>query len=197
MIRLAKLAAVILPAAGLAALWATSDRTYHTGTEWEVPIQGYDPRDILRGHYVEFSYDWPGLGAFSGNGLETLCLEGEAPLITRVDVHETDADCAHPVRADTTGVYGWDALTRGRLYVDQNRAAKLEQELRKADQRGFITIRQRNDGSFTPVAIRFRPLTPQEIAERDAQIQGAEDLRPPPPIMSPSADQNRAVTSTP
>ncbi len=197
MIRAARLAAVVLPAIGLAALWLQSDRTYNSGTEWEVPIQGYDPRDILRGHYVEFSYDWPGIDEFRDVPPAALCLEGKAPVVERARVLPDGEACAHPVRADTTGVYGWDALTRGRLYVDQNRAAKLEQELRKADQRGFITIRQRNDGSFTPVAIRFRPLTPQEIAERDAQIQGAEDLRPPPPIMSPSADQNRAVTSTP
>jgi len=60
MTRLARLAAVAVPLLGLTALWVQSDRTYHTGTEWEVPIAGYDPRDYLRGHYVEFSYDWPG-----------------------------------------------------------------------------------------------------------------------------------------
>lgn len=197
MIRLAKLTAVILPAAGLAALWATSDRTYHTGTEWEVPIQGYDPRDILRGHYVEFSYDWPGIDEFRDVPPAALCLEGKAPVVERARVLPDGEACAHPVRADTTGVYGWDALTRGRLYVDQDRAALLEQELRKADQRGIVRLRQRDDGSFTAIAIRFRLLTPAEIAERDAPSEGAEDLRPPPPIMSPSADQNRAVTSTP
>ena len=96
----------------------------------------------------------------------------------------TGQPCTHPVRAQGSGVYGWDALMRGRLYVGQDRATELQQQLQKSDQRGIVTIRQRKDGSFTPIAIRFRPLTPAEIAERDAQNEGAEDLRLPPPIMS-------------
>jgi hypothetical protein len=168
MIRYARLAAAILPLAGLAMLWAMSDRTYHTGTEWEVPIQGYDPRDYLRGHYVEFSYDWPGLGE-SDIVPSALCLEGEAPTLVQVTPTPADKPCGDGwVQSDSSGVYGWDSLNRGRLYIGQERAAQLEQQLQNRDQRGIVTIRQREDGSFTPVAIRFRPLTPAEIAERDA-----------------------------
>lgn len=184
MIRAARLAAVIVPVLGLAALWGESDRTFRTGTEWEVPIQGYDPRDYLRGHYVEFGYDWPGIDEFGGAPWDALCLEGEAPALTRVTPVAGDAPCDHRVRADQGGVYGGDGLTRGRLYIGQARVAALEEGLRNRDQRGIVTIRQREDGSFTPVSIRFRPLTPEEIAERDAPAQGGEDLRPPPPIMS-------------
>ena len=58
----------------------------------------------------------------------------------------------------------------------------LQGELQERGQRGIVTIRQREDGSFTPIGIRFRPLTPTEIAERDAER--AEELLPPPAIMS-------------
>ena len=181
--RLARLAALALPLAGLAGLWLQSDTHYRSGTEWEVPVAGYDPRDLLRGHYVEFSYDWPGL-AESDIIPATLCLEGEAPVIARVTAHAGEATCAHPLRVPEGGVYGWDALMRGRLYLDQYKAAMIDAQLRDRDQRGIVTIRQREDGSFTPISIAFRPLTPQEIAERDGQTTEAEDLRPPPPIMS-------------
>ncbi|MEO0699811.1 MAG: GDYXXLXY domain-containing protein, partial [Pseudomonadota bacterium] len=50
---------VALPFAGLAALWWQSDTLSRQGTDWEVEIEGYDPRDLLRGHYVEFQYAWP------------------------------------------------------------------------------------------------------------------------------------------
>jgi hypothetical protein len=166
--RFARLAAVILPVLGLAGLWATSHHTYQQGTEWEVPIMGYDPRDYLRGHYVEFSYDWPGIEEFRDGPPDRLCLEGSAPRLTRV-IADDEAPCAHPIRADLTGVYGWDALTRGRLYLGQKRAEALQMELQDQGQRGIVTIRQREDGSFTPISIRFRPLTPAEQAERDAQ----------------------------
>lgn len=182
MTRLARLAAVVAPILGLAALWGMSNQTYRQGTEWEVPIAGYDPRDYLRGHYVEFTYDWPGIGAFQATPPESLCLEGAAPKLTRV-IADSAGPCAHPLRADASGVYGWAALTRGRLYLGQDRAEALQQKLQNRDQRGIVTIRQREDGSFTPISIRFRPLTPAERAERDAQDAAANRPFVPPAIM--------------
>ncbi len=178
MIRLARLAAVVAPVLGLAALWVQSDRTYHTGTEWEVPIMGYDPRDYLRGHYVEFSYDWPGSEDRSDIVSSVMCLEGKAPNITRVRWLWEGQACDHPVREN-----GVSTLTHGRLYIGQARAAQLEEELRNRDQRGIVTIRQREDGNFTPVSIRFRPLTATEIAERDAPPESPFDPLGPPAVM--------------
>ena len=181
MSRLARLAAVVAPALGLAGLWGMSDHTFRQGTEWDVPIEGYDPRDMLRGHYIEFSYDWPGL---EDPLPQVLCLAGEAPRIDKVEIGRANSGCAHPVHANSMDVYGVDGLTRGRLYIGQDRAAQLEEQLRNRDQRGIVTIRQREDGSFTPVSIRFRPLTAQEITERAAQNERAEEPAPPPAIMS-------------
>jgi hypothetical protein len=182
--RLARLAALALPVAGLAGLWFQSDSHYHSGTEWEVPIMGYDPRDYLRGHYVEFTYDWPGNEKLGDIIYDALCLEGEAPVVANVVWLNDGQKCDHPVRADASGVYQRDALWRGRLYIGQDRAAKLEEQLRNRDQRGIVTIRRREDGSFTPIGIRFRPLTAEEIAEREAERRAAEEsLPPPPPIM--------------
>lgn len=193
MSRAFRLAAIALPLAGLAGLWAMSDHTFRQGTEWEVPVAGYDPRDYLRGHYVEFTYDWPGVDEFRDAPPQMLCLEGSAPQLTRV-VAFVDAaaagPCAHPVRADASGVYGWDGLARGRIYLDQDRAAAMQGELLNPDQRGIVTIRQREDGSFTALRIRFRPLTAAEIAERDAQIEAADEARLPPPIMIPPTSGN-------
>jgi hypothetical protein len=191
MMRLARLAAVVLPILGLAGLWFQSDNHYRQGTEWEVPIQGYDPRDYLRGHYLEFSYDWPGIDEFRDLPPQLLCLEGDAPSLEKVTAYARASErvaCAHPLRADRTGVYGWDALVRGRLYLDQNRARELDEQLRDPDLRGIVTIRQRADGSFTPIAIRFRPLTAAEKAEREAR-----NARPfvPPPIMATPSENPR------
>ena len=171
---IARLAAVTVPLLGLAALWVQSDRTYHTGTEWEVPIAGYDPRDYLRGHYVEFSYDWPGEEDLSDIVSSAMCLEGRAPDITRVRWLWEGQACDHPVREN-----GLSRLTNGRLYIGQARTAALEEQLRNRDQRGIVTIRQRDDGSFTPIAIRFRPLTAKEIADRDAQVTQPSPTAPP------------------
>ena len=185
MTRYARLAAAVLPLLGLGALWVQSDRTYNSGTEWEVPIEGYDPRDYLRGHYVEFRYDWPGLDFWAtGPGPEALCIEGTAPRIARVTLSKADAACAHLLIADQSHVYG-DSLGSGRLYIGQKRAEALQQQLQNRDQRGIVTIRQREDGSFTPISIRFRPLNAAEIAERDAPA-GAAPLSPFDPLAHPA-----------
>ncbi len=187
MIRAARLASAILPLVGLAALWGMSAKTYSEGTEWEVPIRGYDPRDYLRGHYVEFSYDWPGLANDTFAMPDRLCIEGTAPRIASVSVPAPGAAaCAYPLKVTEGGVYGVSGLSRGRLYIGQERATKLQQQLQNRDQRGIVTIRQREDGSFTPISIRFRPLTPAERAERDApprQIGTPFDPSAPPPVM--------------
>lgn len=193
--RLSRLAAGVLPLAGLAGIWGWSDHLSRQGTEWDVLIIGYDPRDYLRGHYVEYSYDWPGVDAL-GRQMEFLCLEGEAPVITMARQVEDEAElasCTHPVRANPAGVYGRASLERGRLYVGQERAKRLEQGLANREQRGIIRIRQRNDGTITPIDIRFRPLTVEEQAERDEQRArwereageaGQADLASPPVITS-------------
>ena len=163
-----RIAAAVLPVLGLAALWGQSHLAFRQGTDWDVPITGYDPRDLLRGHYVEFEYDWPGYGRVASGSAQALCLEGTAPAIARVVEAGEGIACAHPVRANSSDVYGVNGTARGRLYVGQAHAAALEEALRNQDQRGIVTIRQRADGSFTPLAIRFRPLTPEEAAAREA-----------------------------
>ncbi|QIQ87288.1 GDYXXLXY domain-containing protein [Erythrobacter sp.] len=190
--RLARLAALALPLAGLAALWAWSDYASRQGTDWEVPVEGYDPRDLLRGHYVEFTYDWPIREDEAAANWDFapspwgLCLSGHPPTIAEAvpfDPYDEAAlaACAHPLLADSGGVYGNDSLVRGRLYVGQERAREIEEQLAQRDMRGVVRFRQREDGTFTLQDIRFRPLTPEERAEREggADREGIEPTAPP------------------
>ena len=61
MMRIANYLTLVLPILGLGGLWGWSDFKAEQGTDWLVPIAGYDPRDLLRGHYIQYSYDWPGI----------------------------------------------------------------------------------------------------------------------------------------
>lgn len=187
MTRLAHLGAALLPLIGLGGLWGWSDYQSRQGTDWDVPIMGYDPRDFLRGHYVEFTYDWPGIGDV-GSPLDRLCLVGRAPVIEVVTRAENEAaldDCAHPVRASTGGVYGTASLRRGRLYLGQERAGQVDKQLRNRDQRGIIRIRQRDDGTITPLDVRFRPLTAEQSAERELQDAAERAVMPPAIMIEP------------
>ena len=186
---------LLVPLAGLAVLWAQSETLSRQGTDWEVPIQGYDPRDLLRGHYVEFSYDWPLREEDNReeNALRVmpqinhLCLIGDPPFIVEAIRFDDPFDpafeqCEHKLSVQPGSVYGYASLSRGRLYVGQDRALELEEGLRDREQIGIVTFRQREDGVLTPLDIRFRPLTDEEAEERnrlraeDSVIEEAEEV---------------------
>ncbi|KUO57752.1 MAG: hypothetical protein APF78_09615 [Sphingomonadales bacterium BRH_c3] len=175
------IAALALPVAGLAALWGWSDYKSRQGTDWDVPVAGYDPRDLLRGHYVEFTYEWPGETRDDNFYLTQFCIEGEAPVIDRIVPVDDLAVCAHPARISTGSIYGDTGLRNGRLYIAQTRSGELQEKLADRDLRGIVRIRQRDDGLITPREISFRPLTDEERAARDPQRE--DDALPPPPVV--------------
>ena len=172
------LAILVVPLAGLCALWATSEHASRQGTDWDVPIEGYDPRDLLRGHYVEFRYDWPirapqlseeSRGAFDRPQINHLCLIGDPPVIAEAIPFDDPSDprfeaCEHKLSVQPGSVYGYASLARGRLYVGQERARALQEGLLETggdepQRRAVVTIRQREDGVLTPLDIHFRPAT--------------------------------------
>jgi uncharacterized membrane-anchored protein len=55
--RLLLAAALLLPIMALAYSWIATCRLAQQGQEWLIPIRGYDPRDLLRGHYIQYQYD--------------------------------------------------------------------------------------------------------------------------------------------
>jgi hypothetical protein len=51
-------ATLALPVLALAALIGQQEREFFGATVVNVPIRGYDPRDLLRGHYIQGQFDW-------------------------------------------------------------------------------------------------------------------------------------------
>jgi hypothetical protein len=149
--------ALVLPLLGLTGTWAFTHVRAQQGTEWDAPIAGYDPRDLLRGHYVVYTYDWPGLeGREEFEFARELCIHGTAPKIDRV-TRGAGSDCASPVRAYSyTDDWGGGVLT-GRLYVSQAEGARLQKQLTDPKLKGTVRFRLREDGHITPLAISFRP----------------------------------------
>lgn len=156
------LATLALPVIGLAASWAVTHQRAQQGTEWDVPIRGYDPRDLLRGHYITFQYDWPGL-AREGDGftyVDTLCIKGIAPKIASAtrptSGHVLPPDCVSVARASSWDE-GGNGLANGIYYVPQAKAADYERTLRDPKQQGVMRVHIRKDGLVRPISLTFRP----------------------------------------
>ena len=163
-------AALAVPLIGLAAAWGVSHQRGLQGTDWEVPVEGYDPRDLLRGHYLVFQYDWPipDEDAVPGPGM-MLCLDGDAPTITAAEVVPLQTRCPRPLRAAPG-----DTLLAGKLYIPQEKAGALEKQLADPALRGIVRLRVRDNGRYTPVGIRFEPRSP--LAEPSSTEPSAADL---------------------
>jgi len=163
-------AALLLPLAGLGISWAQTHSAAKMGTDWDIPVRGYDPRDLLRGHYIEFEYDWPGIeDDESGEGrrqshrtgfAHALCIKGTAPNITSVSKIRSDRtsepECTSIVRADKWSEEYDYSMTRDRLFIPQTKGKALDKKLRDPKLQGVIRARIRDDGKITPISISFR-----------------------------------------
>lgn len=113
---------------------------------FRIPIQGYDPRDLLRGHYLVFQYRWQWADpapSLTSAGVAQLCIHNgvpdpaAGPLVSLHTVHTPAAACA----ALLSGFYqpGGNIPARfipgakdkaspppPRFYVNENDALRLE-----------------------------------------------------------------------
>ncbi|WP_230463471.1 GDYXXLXY domain-containing protein [Sphingobium sp. Cam5-1] len=154
----------------LAYSWITTYRLAQQGQEWLIPIRGYDPRDLLRGHYIQYQYDWPvdasqddrnlGKTSFDASLASQLCIEGTAPNIVRVrELARPDAEqargCAIIVRASLGTRREVRGLDSGILFTSQANAVSLSRRLANAQDQGLVRVRIRPDGVMRPVNLEF------------------------------------------
>lgn len=174
--RIALAAALLLPLAILGISWATTWRAAQQGQDWLIPIQGYDPRDLLRGHYVQYRYAWPVLPApprrgndpaarFDPEYADALCIIGTAPdisLVREIGYGEDRTDrlpdgCTIVARATLGTRSEVRGLVSGILYASQARAITLSRQLADPNLQGLIRVRIRPDGVMRPIDMEFRP----------------------------------------
>jgi hypothetical protein len=163
-------AALALPVLALAALIGQQEWLLADARILSVPLTGFDPRDLLRGHYIRAQLDWswerpPAVGPYSiVDG--ALCVLTEAPKPSVRFVagwkagDRTDADCGlmiaglvhAPSRFAPSALDGGDGAIQ--FYVPETRAADLEKLMQ--DRPGALTadLAIRADGYAAIKAIR-------------------------------------------
>lgn len=104
-------AALALPVLGVLLLAVDKQVTISTATTERIPIVGYDPRDLLYGHYLRFRFEGPTaidqdphkyfVPESEAERLQDLLSRPDRPVVS-LDVHRT----------------GSGAQTYGMLYID-------------------------------------------------------------------------------
>jgi hypothetical protein len=127
--------AVALPLVVLALGIVRSERHLADGRRWSFEVTGYDPRDLLRGHYIQYrlafgEIDLPVVGAADGVPCDDetgetccLCLSHEVPGGPVAFVERTTCELA---RSECEGALQVRYLGElERYYIAEERAAEL------------------------------------------------------------------------
>lgn len=107
-------------------------------TEYRIDITGFDPRDLLRGHYLTFQYEWPENTNQSCAKHEKdccVCMTGNPakPDVTFASCQSLTPSCpaALPVTRGWNNTFQPDENLR-RYYIPEQHAAKLDTMLRQS-----------------------------------------------------------------
>ncbi len=105
--------------------------------EWRIPIAGYDPRDALRGRYIQFAYGWRLEGDVALCQQPSscrLCLSQAGDEVVAA-IKPADAQCAAMVDPAVSGLqfrhgFGLGSSFTGRIFVSEASAPEMEERLR-------------------------------------------------------------------
>lgn len=132
-------AALLLPIIGLGTGIALQETGARGATTWRIPVTGYDPRDPIRGHYIQFRYDWrvEGPAHLCRNPIDcALCLEDGGTAVRVVPADESCPARVDHVKSRIGVMYAPEAAATplaaaSRLFVSERSAPKLEAQLRE------------------------------------------------------------------
>ena len=133
--RLLKLA-IAVPVIGLLSLIARAEFALRSGSTWELPIAGYDPRDLLHGRYLNyrFRFNWQGVHS-CGEPWDEFTPDAHCCVCFTAGDHGPFDPPARQVTCDAQvdPCEGWlrgDALIGPhRYFVPEDQAEALEREL--------------------------------------------------------------------
>lgn len=130
------LVAVVVPLLGLAVLVGRAEYASSHGRVWTIPIQGFDPRDLLHGRYLayRFALHWQGDDTCGAGDVDRptlgccVCLspssaDGFDPFARQVACEAANAQCEAVVRAEFL-------RPPLRYFVPEENATALETQLR-------------------------------------------------------------------
>ncbi len=152
---------VMIPFILLCLLIARAEYHLSIGSQWDFAITGYDPRDLLRGHYLRFrlAYDWqePRKQCAGDKGC-VYCLTdigNQAPQVQIVDAR---------LAKQCDGFMQYDYLQEpfNRFYIAETQARLAEDLLRQAriDNTAYLrlSINKKGTPRIVDLLIDGRPL---------------------------------------
>ncbi|MCB9989822.1 MAG: GDYXXLXY domain-containing protein [Rhodospirillales bacterium] len=164
---------LVLPMLVLGGMWAkTAMKRDHGQQVWQIRMTGYDPRDLLYGHYLRFRYDW-NMGEtrdVKGKGPYCMCLtqadetfRNPAAIPTQCR-QAVQASCASVIKVQKHGRnYSLNPTESSEKYfIPEEKAKQIDRLFRKAELPFYMEIMAHEDNS---VAVRGIYVEDQTLEE--------------------------------
>lgn len=140
------IASLALPMFALIANAVWSEWERHQGQEVTIPITGFDPRDLLSGHFLTYQLQY---GANNSDcrpegAPAIMCLQPSAQL--HVNTTEQPANCDLYIRGQCVGLGRFSANIE-RFYIPEEYATVLDQKVR--NNQGALVLGVDNKGKAT------------------------------------------------
>ncbi len=138
-----------LPVLLIAGMAGQAEWALRGGVPVRVRISGYDPSDMIRGHYLRYRFAWNWDGGAPSAATVALCVlsRGENPLV-RPLASAGDPACELPVRLQPGDASRFQPEgVSDQLFVPENAAAALQQALLYGSATLTVTLSVARDGS--------------------------------------------------
>ena len=139
--------AVLIPLVGLLALVGQAEMA-RVGPSWRLPIAGYDPRDLLHGHFLRyrFALAWDGASTCgAADALDDAC----CLCLTRSNPHGIDPPVRQVACSEVERCDGWLRSSHLqpplRFFIPEEHAKALEDALRERD--ASVAVTSSRDGT--------------------------------------------------
>lgn len=177
----AGMAMLAIPFVAMLVMIGLNHGNVHGREAFRFDITGYDPRDLLRGHYLIFNYVWPENAEDKTTRRDEMacaCINGEedAPVVTFVDCAARaglGASCSRAIAVRRWGgTYQPDEPLR-RYYIPEQHAVQLEAMMLLATKTFSVDLvpGNRGGGQLKMLYVDGEPL-PDFLARQEPQESG-------------------------
>lgn len=148
------LVALLFPIVVLAILIGYRQFVWSFGKEIVLPISGYDPRDLLSGHYLRYQVEYGINNICSG---VSLTQKGYVCLDPKFFSYEVQTECKRFIQ----GVCNHGRFEAGfeRFYVPENKALSLEKIIRERKASVVLSVTSDGQAQVKQLLIEGQPWT--------------------------------------
>lgn len=138
---------LVFPWLVLGALLVTKFIERASGQVWLLPVEGYDPRNLIYGHYARVRINWPNVQIrpdLDATQKHCLCLEAENPKAQLLTPKAATFQACESITPTCTGIVRMtsDDLTRGyEIFLSEKDGPVVDDLLRQDAYRGRITVK--------------------------------------------------------